>query len=56
MKFSHNKTYHEKSKNIVNQAPDNPTNEKDEWKTIRVSEYFPEHVITRGVSCLFEQI
>ena len=47
MKFSHFKdrenvlkTYHEKRKNIVNQVPDNRTNEKDVWKTIRVSEHF----------------
>ena len=39
------KTYHEKRKNIVSQAPDNPTNEEDVWKTIYVSEYFPESVI-----------
>ena len=38
------KTYRENLKNTVNQAPDNPTNE-DVWKTIRVSEYFPERLI-----------
>ena len=32
------------AQNILNQAPDNPTNEDDLWKTIRVSEYFPERV------------
>ena len=52
VKFSHYKdrenvlkTYRKKHKNIVNQAPDNPTNEEDVWKTIRVSEYFSECVI-----------
>ena len=33
------------AKNIVNQAPDNSTNEEDVWKTITVSENFPERVI-----------
>ena len=52
VKFSHYKdrenvlkTYRKKHKNIVNQAPDNPTNEEDVWKTIRVSKYFSECVI-----------
>ena len=39
------KTYHEKRKNIVSQAQDNLSNEEDVWKTIYVSEYFPESVI-----------
>ena len=29
----------------MNQAPDNPTNEEDVWRTICVSEDFPERVI-----------
>ena len=36
------KIYLEKCKNIVNQAPDNLTNEGDVWKTIHVIDYFPE--------------
>ena len=44
VKLKHLKMYREKRKNIVNQAPDNPTNE-DVWKTICVSEYFLERVI-----------
>ena len=40
------KTFREKRKNIVNQAPDNSSNEEDVWKIIRVSEDFPECVIT----------
>ena len=51
MKFLHYKdrenvlkAYRDKRKNIVNQAPYNPTNE-DVWRTICVSENFPEHVI-----------
>ena len=39
------KTYREKRKNIEDQAPNNTTNGKDVWKTIRASEYFPERVI-----------
>ena len=34
-----------KKAEIVNQAPDNPTNEEDVQRTIRVSEDFPERVI-----------
>ena len=48
VKFSHYKAsldFLQKSKNIVNQAPDNPTNEEDVWKKIRISEDFPERVI-----------
>ena len=33
------------TKNIVNQAPDDPTNEEDVCKTIRVSKDFPERII-----------
>ena len=39
------KTYREKRKNIEDQAPNNTTNGKDVWKTIRAGEYFPERVI-----------
>ena len=52
MKFLHYKdreivlkAYCEKRKNIVNQAPDNPTDEEDAWNTTRVSKDFPERVI-----------
>ena len=40
------KAYCEKrKKNTVNQAPDNPTNEEDVWKTITANGEFPERVI-----------
>ena len=52
MKFLHYKerenvlkAYRDKRKNIMNQPPDNPTSKEDVWKTIRISDDFPEPVI-----------
>ena len=49
VKLSHYKAsldlLQKKAENIVNQAPDNRTNEEDVWKTIRISEDFPARVI-----------